>query len=96
MSDTVVDVLLARVRDWDGGQFFGPTRWASAARRPAIGGFNPSRHLPDARRSGEGDLAALQYVLYEDGGRLTMVRADQQRGEAIRAGLAEAGIATAR
>ncbi|OYN77488.1 DUF421 domain-containing protein [Mycolicibacterium sphagni] len=48
------------------------------------------------RQSGEGDLAALQYVLYEDGGRLTMVRTDQQCGEAVRAGLAEAGIDTGR
>ncbi|MGI8880238.1 MAG: DUF421 domain-containing protein [Jatrophihabitans sp.] len=43
------------------------------------------------RQAGEDELEALDYVLYEERGALTIVRADRGRGEAIRAGLAEAG-----
>lgn len=44
------------------------------------------------RLAGEGDLEALRYVLYEAHGGISVVRVDQQCGEPIRAGLAEAGI----
>jgi uncharacterized membrane protein YcaP (DUF421 family) len=44
------------------------------------------------RQAGENELEALDFVLYEERGALTIVRADDRRGEAIRAGLAEAGI----
>lgn len=55
-------------------------------------GLTPRDVYRMLRQSGVGDPAALQYVLYEDGGRLTLVRADQHCGEAIRAGLTEAGV----
>lgn len=42
------------------------------------------------RQAGHGDVEELQYVLYEDRGRLTIVRTDQHLGEAFRIGLAEA------
>lgn len=45
------------------------------------------------RQAGATDLDALQYVLYEDGGQLSIIRADQPRSTAIRAGLNDAGIA---
>ncbi|MDA3662425.1 DUF421 domain-containing protein [Mycobacterium xenopi] len=44
------------------------------------------------RQSGNDEIHALQYVLYEEGGRLAVVRAGQPYGEAVRAGLVEAGI----
>lgn len=44
------------------------------------------------RQSGNDDVDALRYVLYEERGDLTIVRTGQPYGEAIRAGLAEAGI----
>jgi uncharacterized membrane protein YcaP (DUF421 family) len=44
------------------------------------------------RQAGQADLDDLQYVLYEEHGGITVVRADRPRGEAIRIGLVEAGI----
>lgn len=44
------------------------------------------------RQAGESDVNALQYVLFEERGEITIVRAGQPTGEAIRVGLAEAGI----
>lgn len=44
------------------------------------------------RQAGQPDLDALQYVLYEAFGGITIVRTDRPRGEAIRVGLADAGI----
>ena len=43
------------------------------------------------RQAGQGDLDTLQYVLYETGG-ITIVRTDRPYGEAIRVGLADAGV----
>jgi uncharacterized membrane protein YcaP (DUF421 family) len=44
------------------------------------------------RQEGATDLDALQYVLYEDGGQLSIIRVDQPRSAAIRVGLHDAGI----
>ncbi len=44
------------------------------------------------RQAGQADLDAVQYVLYEELGGITIVRADRPRGEAVRVGLADAGI----
>lgn len=44
------------------------------------------------RQAGEADVQALQYVLFEDGGQITVARAGKPYGEAILAGLDEAGV----
>ncbi|MGH3542749.1 MAG: DUF421 domain-containing protein [Mycobacterium sp.] len=44
------------------------------------------------RQAGEADIEALQYVIFEAGGQITVARAGQAYGEALRAGLAEAGV----
>lgn len=44
------------------------------------------------RQAGESDIDALQYALLEERGHLTVVRSGQPYGDAVRAGLAEAGI----
>lgn len=41
------------------------------------------------RQAGEGDVDALDYVLWEDRGGMTIVRRGQARGEAVRIGLVE-------
>lgn len=47
------------------------------------------------RQAGASDLEALDYVLYEERGALTIVRSGHRREEANRAGLLEAGISEA-
>lgn len=44
------------------------------------------------REAGETDVAALRYVLYENTGRITVVRAEQVHDEAVTAGLRDAGV----
>lgn len=44
------------------------------------------------RQAGQADVEALDYVLFEDGGQITVARAGQPYGEAMRAGLAEVDV----
>lgn len=44
------------------------------------------------RQSGESDVEDLQYVLFEERGEVTIVRAGAPYGEAMRVGLAHAGV----
>lgn len=44
------------------------------------------------RQAGHGDVDALQYILYEQNGHLTVVRADQLHCQAVQVGLTEAGL----
>jgi uncharacterized membrane protein YcaP (DUF421 family) len=44
------------------------------------------------RQSGESDVEDMQYVLFEERGEVTIVRAGAPYGEAMRVGLAHAGV----
>lgn len=62
---------------------------AGALRQAGLTERDAYRLLREAK---QGDLAGLDYVLYEERGAVTIVGPGGEHGEAIRAGLAEAGI----
>ncbi|CAN5662451.1 DUF421 domain-containing protein [soil metagenome] len=93
----VVHRILAQVRrhGWLTGVLdrrplvlFAIGQWQTDALRSA--GLTRSDIYRLLRQDGEGDMDALRYVIYEEHGGITVVRADQQCGDPIRAGLAEA------
>ncbi len=55
-------------------------------------GLTPSDVYRMLRQAGHGDPNTVEYALYEETGHLTIVQADQLRGEAVRVGLREAGL----